>query len=352
MSPPMANELVFITGGNGHIGFRTLVVALQHGYSVRVAVRSESKKQKILSAPSIKSLNPGPRLTFVIVPDLTSDGAYDEAVRGAAYIIHLASPIVLKGEIKPEDFHAALIEPAIRGTLSMLEAASRTKGIRRVVITSSIVGFIPSEYMFDIETPEGKVFDHNSQTTLDPGPYPSDFHAYNASKVSALDATKAFVRDNKPEFDITNIHPAFVIGKNELVTDVKDITIGTNGPAMALVLGNKSTSPVVGATVHLDDIAFMHVKALDPKILAGSYVGNSEGYAGTVWQNATRIVAENFPKAVAKGIFPNDGTQPTRRLRVDARRTEEVMGFKFLSFEEQVKSVVSHYLELRGEKAE
>jgi hypothetical protein len=39
-------------------------------------------------------------------------------------------------------------------------------------------------------------------------------------------------------------------------------------------------------------------------------------------------------------------------LRVDARKTEEVMGFKFLSYEEQVKSVVAHYIELKGEEAQ
>lgn len=243
----MANGIVLITGGTGHIGFRTVVVALQHGYDVHAAVRSQSKKQQILSAPSIKSLNPGSRLTFAIVPDLTVEEAYDDAVRGAAYIIHLASPIVLKGEIKPEDFHATLINPAIRGTFSVLEAAVKTRGVKRVVITSSIVDFIPSKYMFDVETPEGMVFDHNSTTALEAGPYPSDFHAYNASKVSALRATEAFVRDRNPGFDVTNIHPSFVIGKNELITDAKDITIGTNGAAMAVVLGNKPETPVVGA---------------------------------------------------------------------------------------------------------
>jgi hypothetical protein len=30
----MTNDLVFITGGTGHIGFRTLVIALQLSYSV------------------------------------------------------------------------------------------------------------------------------------------------------------------------------------------------------------------------------------------------------------------------------------------------------------------------------
>ena len=348
----MANDLIFITGATGHIGFKTLVVALQHGYSVRAAVRSELKKEQILSAPSIKSLNPGHKLTFVIIPDLTAKGAYDQATKDAAYVIHLASPIVLKGEIRPEDFQSALIGPAISGTLNILEAAAKESSIKRVVITSSISAIIPVEYFFELEAPEGIVFDHTSRPVSAPNTYPSDFYAYNASKIAALKATHAFVQDNKPRFEVTNILPSFVIGKNELVSELKDITIGTNVAALSPILGNKSVTPIIGASVHLDDISLMHVKALDPKVPAGDYIGNSDDYAGTVWQNATRIVAENFPKAVANGIFPNNGTSPTRRLRLNVRKTEDIMGFKFLSYEEQVKSVVAHYLELRGEKAE
>lgn len=95
----------------------------------------------------------------------------------------------------------------------------------------------------------------------------------------------------------------------------------------------------------------MHVKALDSKIPAGTYIANSEGYAGTVWQNATRIVAENYPEAVKNGTFVNNGIQETRRGRVDASRSEEVFGFRFLNFEDQVKSVALHYLELVPKKS-
>ena len=92
----MADNLVFITGATGHIGFRTLVLALKAGYPVRAAIRSESKKAHILSAPSIKVAKPGSKLTFVIVPDISADGAYDEAVKGSTYILHIASPLVMK----------------------------------------------------------------------------------------------------------------------------------------------------------------------------------------------------------------------------------------------------------------
>jgi hypothetical protein len=122
--------------------------------------------------------------------------------------------------IKPEDFQSELISLAIIGTLSVLKATAKTPTVKRVVITSSIVGFfVPSTYMFDLEMPEVIVFDHESKTTLEPGPYPWDFHAYIASKVSVLNATAAFVRDNKPSFEMTNIHRSFVIVKHELITD-------------------------------------------------------------------------------------------------------------------------------------
>jgi nucleoside-diphosphate-sugar epimerase len=325
---------------------------LNAGYHVRAAIRSEYKKNEILSAPSIKALNLTDELTFIIVPDLMVDGAYDEAVKGVNYIIHIASPIILKGAIKPEDYETTLVEPAVAGTVNILKAAINSPGIKRVVITSSVVAIAPGEYFFEKDSPDGLVIDHESRLPSPSGPYPSEFHAYNASKIAALNATTAFVRDRKPTFDVVNIHPSFVIGRNELVKDAKDITVGTNAVAIAPVLGAKSDTPLTGSSVHVDDVAFMHVKGLDPKVPAGSYIGNSDDYAGTVWQNATRIAAEHFPKAVEKGFLPNNGLQPTRKLRVDAKKTEEVMGVKFLSFEEQVKSVVEHFLELKGEKAE
>jgi nucleoside-diphosphate-sugar epimerase len=255
----MAENLVFITGATGHIGFKTLVVALQSGYNVRAAIRSASKKSQILSAPSIKALNPGSRLSFVIVPDLTAEGAYDEAVKGATHIIHLASPIVMKGEIKPENYQVELIDPAVAGTVSVLKAAAKTAGVKRVVITSSVVAIVAAKWFFEEEAPEDVVFDHNSRTPFESGPYPTDFHAYNASKVAALEATDAFVRDQKPEFDIVNINPSFVIGRNELIADVKDITLGTNGAALGVILGNKLPYPVFGASVHVDDGKLLHM---------------------------------------------------------------------------------------------
>jgi nucleoside-diphosphate-sugar epimerase len=87
----MSKQLVLITGASGHLGFKVLVTALEAGYKARVALRRLEQADKIKSAKSIQ-----PHLDsveFVEVPNITAEGAYDEAVEGVNLIIHCASPL-------------------------------------------------------------------------------------------------------------------------------------------------------------------------------------------------------------------------------------------------------------------
>jgi nucleoside-diphosphate-sugar epimerase len=347
----MAGELILITGGTGLIGIKTIHLALKAGYSVRAAVRSQAKADAILATPTVKAINPGPRLTFVIVPDMLADGAYDEAVKGVTYIMHIAST-TLHGEGFTEDqFEKELIQPALKGTSSILTAAYKTTGIKRIVITSSEVAIIPWEEFIAKEV--DTVFDDTYKIPFPAGPYHHMFEAYAAGKVRALAATEEFIKEKRPEFDVINIMPSFVVGDNELVADPNLISDGTVAAAFAQVLGKDSGWGAVPSTsVHVEDIAKLHVFALDAKIPGNqSFLASSEGINGTTWSNAIEIVNRNFPEAVEKGILPNNGTALTKRTKIDVSRTEEVFGFKFQSYEEQVKSVVKQYLSLLGEAA-
>lgn len=87
----MPKQLVLVTGATGHLGFRTLLFTLHSGYRARVAVRGKSQAEKLKNTASLK-----PWLTsleFVLVPDITATGAYDEAIKGVDFVIHVASPI-------------------------------------------------------------------------------------------------------------------------------------------------------------------------------------------------------------------------------------------------------------------
>jgi nucleoside-diphosphate-sugar epimerase len=180
------------------------------------------------------------------------------------------------------------------------------------------------------------------------GPYEhGQFEAYSASKALALRATYDFIATQKPTFDIINTLPAFFIGKNELITSLDKVATGTNGMVLGPILGNKASDPLAGTTVFVNDVAKVQVLALNPKIEGNqNFMLSSEGVNGVKWDDAIEIVRRNFPEEVKKGVFKLDGTQPTTELKIDSARTEEVFGFKLASFEEQVKSIVGHYLEL------
>jgi len=126
----MSSDLVLITGGSGLIGIKTIHLALEVGYSVRAAVRSQTKADLILATPTLKAINPGPRLTFVTVPDMLADGAYDEAVKGAKYIMHIASGTI-HGDDSENDYDAHFIQPALKGTLGILDSAFNTTSGRK-----------------------------------------------------------------------------------------------------------------------------------------------------------------------------------------------------------------------------
>lgn len=338
-----------------------MVEALLLRYSVRVAVRNEDGVKKVQAAPSVQKFLD--KLSFTLVPDIIAPGAYDEAVKGVRYIIHLASPIAKP--VSPNfleliasatipltlsrkeftEFERQVIEPAVNGTIGILESAKKEPGVQRVVLTSSIAGFIP---VTKFAAEDGTVFNEKSSTPTPHGPFEYGiFQAYCASKIGALHAAEDWIAEQKPSFEVNFVAPAFVIGKNELVTDVKDILGGTNATSLAILLG-ETKGPTPSTSVHVNDIAKMHVLALDPKVPAGEmFIGVSEN-SNTHWEDAIEIAKKSFPDAVAKGIFPLGGANETKRLIIDNSYTKRVLGIEFASYEEQVKSVAQHYIDLKA----
>lgn len=186
-----------------------------------------------------------------------------------------------------------------------------------------------------------------SCTPTPSGPFSNVFEAYSASKVAALHATEDFLAKEKHSFDVNHVAPSFVIGKNELVADAKDIAAGTNGTAMGHLLGI-NLGPTPSTSVYVNDTAKIHVLALDPKVPGHQmFIGLSEN-SNTQWNDSFEIVKKSFPDAVKKGVFPFGGDNPTRKLIIDNSYTKKALGIEFASYEDQVKSVAQHYIELKA----
>lgn len=364
-----SQELVLITGATGHVGSTTLTHLLRAGYNVRAVVRSESKSAQLLARSAIqKAIKQSRRrsnkfrsqltttatssqLEFVVVPDISAPGAYDEAVVGATLIVHIASPLVTADTIPLSKHEEYFLRPAVRGTLGLLEAARAAGTVRRVVITSSIVSLVPADRMEGNLSPA----ELDSLPAVQPsdrvpsdieGPYTSEFAAYHASKVASLSVAEEWVAREQPSFDIVYLHPSFVLGRNDAATTPAQALRGTNAVVLAMLLGH-SFGPYAGATVHIEDVARAHVAALAKDRVPGNKSYILSGPRPTTWDDAKEIVERRFPEAVKNRMLSSRGSVGTIPLPCDVSSTEETFGFEFASFEEQVVSTVGQFVELR-----
>ncbi len=131
-------QRVLLTGGNGFIGAHILAQLLEHNFSVRAIVRSQSKVNQLAN----DFPNHGSKLDFAIVPDMTLPGAFNEVVKSSPpfdTVIHTASPFLYRAVSSNQEF----LDPAIKGTTEMLNAVkAHAPEVTRMVITSSCAAVV------------------------------------------------------------------------------------------------------------------------------------------------------------------------------------------------------------------
>ncbi|KAI8259548.1 hypothetical protein K4K58_002553 [Colletotrichum sp. SAR11_239] len=344
----MSGDLVLLTGATGFVGFRTLLSTLRAGYRVRCAVRSQSGIKKILAAPSLCDLEPSDsQLQWAIVPDFTTVGAFDEAVKGAKYIIHCASPVVKfqpDGGLGRED--EIYVEPAVQGVLGMLQSAlsHANDTVKRIVVTSSIVAIMPRS-CFRGEGLDRPAFTGQSRL---PWPIPPYEDPYSASKTAALDASENWIKEHRPSFDLISIMPGWVLGHEELATSTEAILSGSNNALLYFLVGGTRDYPINTGYISVGDLADAHVIALSPSVSGGQSVILSQHLD---FEQAREIAKKAFPEAFEKGILSDSGVQPTVSIPTDASDGEKLLGRRFATAEEVVKEVAAQYVKLAQQRS-
>ncbi len=190
-----SGQTVLVTGGSGFLGGWCVIKALEGGYAVRTTVRDLAKEPELRSRfePHVDA---GDRLT-VLAADLTEEEGWADAVAGADYVLHVASPFPPS---QPKDADE-LIVPAKKGTLRVLSAALDA-GAKRMVVTSSVAalrnpkklpdGPINEEYWTDL---------HNEELT-----------PYARSKTIAEMAAWELVRERAEEDRLAVVNPGAILG--------------------------------------------------------------------------------------------------------------------------------------------
>jgi dihydroflavonol-4-reductase len=327
------SRTILVTGASGYIAKHIVLQLLEQGERVRGSVRSEKRAQELRAAMHANLSDPARLQNLSTVTlDLLSDDGWGSAMEGVDAVIHTASPFPL---VQPKNAEE-VIRPAVDGALRALRAA-QAAGVRRVVMTSSVVSVVTA-----VKPSNGQTYteaDWSDATSPAATPYAK-------SKTLAERAAWDFVKDSGRAIELTCINPSLVVGP-PLDTDY-----GTSIEVIERILRAKDPMlPNVGfGTVDVRDVAAAHVRALDVAESVGQRIIVNDRWMWFVDMARAvkaalpdrKIVTRVAPDFVVRflGLFdPSIATikdELGKRLEIDNARARSVLGIDFRDTRESV----------------
>jgi len=278
---------VLVTGGSGAIARWCIVELIRRGYDVRATIRDSAREAEVRSSIATQ-IDPQNQLTFYVA-DLMRDEGWAQAVAGAQYVLHIASPFP-PGPPQHED---DLIVPARDGTLRVLRA-SAAAGVERVVITSSAAAIA-----YGPTPPSGAYTENDWSDPTSPQTPP-----YARSKTTAERAAWDFMKTNAGAMTLSAVNPTVVIGP--VLGEDPSYSFQS---VSRLLRGDMPMIPRLGFNfVDVRDIADLQLLAMTSPNAAGQrFIGT----AGFLWLAQVACIlrerlgsdARNVPSHVAPDVL-------------------------------------------------
>ncbi|KAE9593446.1 putative cinnamyl-alcohol dehydrogenase [Lupinus albus] len=245
-------KVVCVSGASGYIGSWIVKLLLQRGYTVRATVRDPSNHKKV---DHLLQLDGAKERLQLFKADLLIQGSFDSVVQGCHAVFHTASPVT----VTAKDPQAELIDPALKGTLNVLNSCVKSPTLERVVLTSSIATV---EFNGRPRTPQ-VVVDETWFTDPDLC-VESVWSPYILSKTLAENAAWKFVKENN--IDMVVINPSMVVGpllQPQLNT--------TSNIVLNLINGSQTFPNGSFGWINVKDVANAHIQAYEIASASGRY---------------------------------------------------------------------------------
>ena len=251
------NKTILVTGGTGYVGSWVTKLLLEKGYTVRLTVRDKSKTSNYQHLVAIENESPGK--LEIWEANLLDEGSFDKPAEGCSRIIHMASPFTLRFKNAQKD----LIDPALKGTKNVLNAASKSSSVKKVVLTSSVAAVHgDNKDMKELGINEFTEEQFNGSSSLSHQPY-------SYSKVVAeKEAWKLANIQN--QWKLVVINPSFVMGPS--------LTKTSDSESLNFMKEMLSGKYYMGAPnlmlgyVDVRDVAKAHLLALESENAEGRYI--------------------------------------------------------------------------------
>ncbi|KAJ8087297.1 hypothetical protein PM082_006127 [Marasmius tenuissimus] len=334
-----ASEVVLVTGANGFIATWTIGNLLKRGYTVRAAVRDESRGKHLLQTYQ----SYGDKLYLFAVGDMQKDGAFDKAVQGVDGVIHTAAQVNLLAT-DPK----GIIDPAVKGVTGILNSAIKHGSqLKRVVFTSTCLT------IHDFSTDDVTVSeaDWNEKAVRECEEKGSEAHPlsmYSASKTLAEKAAWALYEENKNKisWDFTVVNLPWVVGPTiHEVTTPDTLNESTKHWYRAIVEGDFGGGPSLMLPNYgwadVRDVSEALARALEVKEAAGERIIICAGspFVWQDWLDAANSLTPTPYRKIAKGA---SGTAH-RGIKFDTSKERRILGLRFRTMEEVTRDVLTDY---------
>ncbi len=335
-------KIILVTGGNGYIGSWVVRELLENGYRVRVPVRSLAQTDKY---KHMSNLPGSSNLLEFFEADLLVDGSFDNAAEGAHAIIHMASPFTLRFRNPLTD----LVEPAVKGTRNVLNAASKSSTVKRVVFTSSVAAVHGDNIdMHELGLTEFTEDNFNKTSSLWHQPY-------SFSKVEA-EREAWMIYKSQQKWNLVVINPALVMGPS--------LAKKSNSESLQIMNDLLSGKYRLGAPelffgfVDVRDVAHAHVLAMENETLNGRFI-IAERIASIM--DLVKVINQNFPRQfkLPKMVAPKFllylvswmfGLSPKFvarnigfRIAYNTSRSRRVLGLLYTPLEKTITDMVNQF---------
>ncbi|KAH9626822.1 hypothetical protein KSS87_002467 [Heliosperma pusillum] len=252
-----------VTGGTGFIASYLIKYLLQQGHTVRATVRDPENVEKV---GFLLELEGAKERLKLFKADLMVEASFDAAINGVDGVFHTACPELL-------------INPAIKGTLNVLNSCIKGGSVKRVVLTSSCSAI---RYRDDVQ----QVSPLNESHWSDPD-YCKRYNLWYAyAKTMAEKAAWEVAKNNG--LDLVVVNPSFVVGPllspqpTSTLDLILSITKGARGEYPKTTIG----------FVHIDDVIAAHILAMEEKKASGRLI-----CSGSVseWSDIIKMLKAKYP---------------------------------------------------------
>jgi nucleoside-diphosphate-sugar epimerase len=332
-------QTILVTGGTGYVGSWIVKGLLENGHTVRMTVRNKKNRKKYDFLEKLAVDTPGK--LEIWEADLLVPGSFDKVTSDCDAIAHVAA--VFKLQIK--DPRKELLEPSLDGTINVLEAATRSGTVKKVVLTSSVAAVYGDN--IDMRNQNITSFSEahfNTSSSLNHQPYS---YSKTAAEKKAWEMEKA-----QSGWQLVVMNPSFVMGP--------PLNKNTGSYSLTLINDLLSGKFRMGAAdlyfgfVDVRDVAKAHIYALENEaegrhILVGQEM-NLLSFSDIIkneYGDKYKLPRSNNPKWLLKIIGSLFGLTPKFvqnnvgiPIRFDTTKSRKKLGMEYTPIEKTVKDMV------------